>query len=772
MSVSPFEKSRWIWPESHNWDLHNSYALFRKEFSLTKLPARAPLFITADQSYQLYLNGQYVCRGPARGYQSHWPYDELDVRPFLQRGRNVIAVRAHNPGFSNFQYLTQGFAGLLVAAPWAKLFSDRSWKSRRQVGINREAVPVSLQLFCQEHIDLRIEDPNWMLPDFDDRNWTENTVEHIWNGMPWSALEVRGIPMLEENEILPAIRLGRSSGKSGKGYDRVRDVTRLRFAEGMSHQPENGSAEVLKVPPTRKGGFVSYLLDFGTTVVGSLRLEMEGAVGGEIVDTLHVETINAETLTPDFVPDKHCRMAFGHRLIAKPGHSRQAFYHSFGFRYVVITVRDARHGLTLRPSLRTAIYPLPARGEFESADPVLNQIWQISARTQRVCSLDAFVDTPWREQAQWWGDARIQAKNTFFYNGDVRLLRRGIAQISAQRTPEGLTYGHAPTMAHHCILPDFTLVWLLTIWDDYWQTGSAEVFEREQERIANALAYFESRVDPRTQLLTYDPRYWLFLDWCELPREGSSSVYNLWLLLALERMVELSCHTRKNLETRRLSKWAKKLRRALRQLVQPTGLLADGLDASGKPLKSTSVHAQTLAILAGLDPQTDERRLEQSLRPFLRGEIPGPSSYWVTYVLEVLGEVGEGSAALAYIRRNWEPMIPHGTTWEGFERNLGDTSSSHAWSAHPLFHLMQLLGGVRQTGAGWTAIDFSPTLVGDCAKVAIPTPLGFIRSEWHRRGSQISGRLSLPKGVAAKVRLLNQKASTVKGTFRWTLEVD
>ena len=136
-SPPDFSSALWIWPESHNWDLHNSYALFRRTFQLRDVPAEAPLFITADQSYQLYVNGEYVCRGPARGFQSHWPFDEVDVRAQLRKGRNVIAVRAHNPGFGNFQYLSRGYAGLLVAAKWGKfrLVSDKTWKSRRQTGI-------------------------------------------------------------------------------------------------------------------------------------------------------------------------------------------------------------------------------------------------------------------------------------------------------------------------------------------------------------------------------------------------------------------------------------------------------------------------------------------------------------------------------------------------------------------------------------------------------------------------------------------------------------
>jgi len=155
----PFEKSQWIWPISHSWDLVNSYALFRKLIDLDRLPAKAPFFITADQSYRLFVNGEFVARGPARGFQSHWPYDEIDLGPHLRKGRNILAIRAHNPGRSNFQYLSQGFAGVLVAANWGKtnIVSDATWKTIRQESTERDTVPSSLQLFCQEHIDLRKE---------------------------------------------------------------------------------------------------------------------------------------------------------------------------------------------------------------------------------------------------------------------------------------------------------------------------------------------------------------------------------------------------------------------------------------------------------------------------------------------------------------------------------------------------------------------------------------------------------------------------------------
>jgi hypothetical protein len=53
-------------------------------------------------------------------------------------------------------------------------------------------------------------------------------------------------------------------------------------------------------------------------------------------------------------------------------------------------------------------------------------------------------------------------------------------------------------------------------------------------------------------------------------------------------------------------------------------------------------------------------------------------------------------------------MAEHGTTWENFAPRRADESFSHAWSAHPLFHLMQTLGGVHQAAPAWKTINLRP----------------------------------------------------------------
>jgi alpha-L-rhamnosidase len=772
-----FGRSRWLWPESHHWDLHNAYAQFRRGFDLAALPARAPLFITADQSYRLHVNGRFVARGPARGFQHRWPYDEIDLAPHLRLGRNLIAIRAHNPGFSNFQYVSQGFAGLLVAARWGdfELVSDSTWRACRQTSVSRDTVPSSSQLFPQEHIDLRLEAGDWTEPDFDDSAWL-SPATRPWNGGPWFGLEARGIPLLAERPLAPRALLGTGDGPGALEPARLRDVVALRCAEDRSHRPApaDSSATTLLVPPSGVGTFRSHLLDFGRTVVGNLVLTVEGAQGGEIIDTHLGETIAPDTLVIDQGSTCSSHMAFGDRLICRAGTQTHRFYHHYGFRYLNLTVRHATAPLRVSVGLDWCGYPLLPKGAFSSSDPVLERIWSACAWTQQCCSLDAYVDTPWREQVQWWGDARVQAWNTFHLSGDARLLRRGIAQIAAQTTPDGLTYGHAPTMAHSCILPDFTLIWLLTLWDHYWQTGSTEAFLDHRDTVRRALGYFERQTDPRSGLVTHDERFWLFLDWAELHKTGAPALLNLWLLLALEKIAALHRLAGLANEASPLEAWAARLRSALATLLGPDGLLCDGLDTAGQLVSKKSIHSQVLgaaASIPGLDIETAERTL---FLPYLRGELHAgakPSAYWITYLFSALGSRGHGAEVVAFIRRHWAAMADYGSTWENFDPVRGAESRSHAWSAHPLYHLAQTVGGINQSAVAWSEIDFSPVFHGERASVTVPTPLGDIRAVWLREGDSVAVRLQLPAGVIARIRLPDREPLTASGEFSTTVSL-
>ena len=125
---------------------------------------------------------------------------------------------------------------------------------------------------------------------------------------------------------------------------------------------------------------------------------------------------------------------------------------------------------------------------------------------------------------------------------------------------------------------------------------------------------------------------------------------------------------------------------------------------------------------------------------------------------------------VAFIKKHWLPMAEHGTTWELFDPKRGDTSFSHAWSAHPLFHLMNSVGGITQTGAAWSEILFKPVFIGTGNRTVVPSPHGLIRAEWKKAHDQVEVKLQLPKGVKAQVELPGVSLKSVAGSEKWVVK--
>ncbi len=768
-----FGGARWIWYTGPYVDNVNSWMQARRVFRIKRV-SKALLNITADSRYRLYVNGRYISRGPARGFQNSWPFDTVDITEHLVRGVNVVAVLAHSLGISNCQYVHAGCAGLLASgkAGSCDLATGSDWKVRRAPEFAKHPFRESMPMGFQEHFDARLEDA-WREPGYDDSAWKPADRGVLAGNMPWPAAEPRDIPMLREEIILPRAVVSRSECRELKAPWETRNVTEVLMDEHrrwrawpLALRPGKSGA-AFTAQPAGKGRAAAWCIDFGCEVVGSVRLDIRGAVGGEIVDYLPAEQrVNHE---PSFSPPGYdnCFSTFGNRLVLRSGATRMEQFALWGFRYLVLAVRKAARPLRIAVSLRKSLYPMDVRADFASSDERLNRIWEICVRSQQCCMLDAYVDCPSREQAQWWGDARVQARNTFVLSADARLLRRGIRQIGTQQLPNGLTYGHAPTVAHNCILPDFTLTWIMTHEDYYRQTGDLSRFREFAPRVKKALDYFRAWTS-REGLVGYDDRYWLFLDWADIYREGYPTLYNIFYLMALESAARLFALSGDRNASRLYAGRSRASRRAIlsRLFDRKTGRFHGGLDRKLRPVRQNSAHVYAMAILAGLQKSRHDDFVRRHLLPLVRGHFtqPGaPSPFFMHYIFEALRQVGEGAAVVDCIRRWWGTMLDQGLS---ATREMWTEKSSlcHAWSAHPIVHLSGELLGITQASVGWKSVRFQPALAGvDRAQGKVATPLGVIESGWEKTASGYEARLRLPKGVTAEVVLPGMARRTVKG---------
>ena len=791
----------WIWPSAAYAPLRNVYADFARDFALDAV-GPAALHVTADAYYVAWLNGVYLGRGPARGWQASWPFDSHDLTPMLRVGRNRLCVRVYNPGRGTFRYVHADAAGLLLACDGAvDLRSDASWRCRLSPSRRRATPRLTIQLEDQEHVDLRRDEARWIdparppeddpsLPPSDDvadsdgtlgreLRWGPPRTVRAFGSPPWESLEPRGLPNLA-GDVRPYRLVARGVVDAPAGgaasFNPALDLFDALPAAEWQSADGGASAEFPDVPA---GGRRVAVFDAGEATLGSLRLALVGGRAGATLDVIAFEACDRDDdgrfvrpLLPD--PRGECRVGMALRLTLGDGPTDFESFHAYGHHYLALVLHGPSPSVKVTPACRETLYPLVDEGRFESSDAQLDATRAVCARTQRVNMTDAYIDA-WREQAQWWGDARVQFANHQHMHADDRLLARGVGQIARQRTANGLTYGHAPTIAHTCVLPDFSLVWLLTLHDHWWQTGSPDLAVRHRGDAERVLAYFDGEGRGRDGLLRYDPRYWLFLDWADVPREGTPTLLNLWHVHALGLLARTYRAAGEDAFAEELmdreSAAACRLRERL--FDEGRGLWRDGLDETGRPRETFGTHAQSLASLAGFEttPPMRTRVAEAVLR---RETDPRePSCFWITYVFEAASRLGMGEKVIECIRERWRPMVRQGSTFEVWTPTAAE-SRSHAWAAHPLHHLPRLAGGVVQSAAGWAETDFAP-LLGAAGltrvRAAVPTPRGRIDAAWSRDGDAYDVCLTLPDGVAARVALPGREERLPGGgTHRWRVE--
>src|SRR5208337_393503 len=90
-------------------------------------------------------------------------------------------------------------------------------------------------------------------------------------------------------------------------------------------------------------------------------------------------------------------------------------------------------------------FPFVERGSFQSSDPELARIREISWRTARVDAHETYMDTAYWEQLQYTGDTRIQALISYTVAGDDRLARQALQAFDDSRFPEGITRSRYPS---------------------------------------------------------------------------------------------------------------------------------------------------------------------------------------------------------------------------------------------------------------------------------------------------------------------------------------
>ena len=718
---------------------------FRNHFNLEDLPDSLVIHVSADNRYQLFVNGKTVCDGPSRGDVSHWRFETVDIASFLQIGKNSIAAVVWNFGLHRpvFQQTLQTAFILQSNDPKFNLLNtgSNSWKVIENEAYAPEIEGIkALRSYHVVGPGEKIEGGKypwgWNQIEFDDTDWLDPA--RIRRGHPkesgshylWG-LEPRTIPLMESDiQLLSSVR-DLKGCRIGK-----------RFLEGSSPVTLAAQSEAV------------ILLDHGHLTSAHIQLHMSGGKGSTVTLT-YAESLfdeHGQKGNRDIILGKSIR---GQQDIFMPDGGSNRTFETLWFRtyrYLQLDIQTGEQPLIMHKIAgRYNGYPFQENASFKSDNPSLDSIWQMSWRTARLCAGETYYDCPYYEQLQYVGDTRIQALISLYVSGDDRLMRKSILAFDQSRISEGLTQSRYPSNQGQ-VIPTYSLFWINMV-HDYWMHRQDEVFIHSLLPGIRSILEWYIRKNEADPGLIGNTGYWNFVDWIDIwrnpgqpggvpPLEGGSSILSLQTIYAIQSAVELLYHFGDDYHARRYETFGKKLQGdvLIRCWDEERGLFGD------TPSKrSFSQHANILAYMTNTLPDIDKR--EFARRVASDESLVQTTFYFRFYLFEMLYQAGLGDLYVGMLRP-WRDMLKIGLTTCA-ERPEPTRSDCHAWSASPNYHLLSLVCGVRPNEPGFQSVRIEPNL-GDLNFIegSLPHPKGEITITIEKLEQGIEGLIVLPEGLS------------------------
>lgn len=273
--------------------------------------------------------------------------------------------------------------------------------------------------------------------------------------------------------------------------------------------------------------------DMGQVVSGLVEFELD-APAGTVLDLSYTE----EPLKGSVSMDK---MRSGTRYITAGEHDHFQVFDSNGFRYAYVLVNGIEGEMTLmRFAVQERLYPWQDGASFTCDDEELNRIFSAGVRTVQLCSHDAFIDCPTREQRSWVGDAVVHQMVHLATNCDWRLAWHYLTLANSPR-PDGIlpmtAVGDLEASSIYTI-PDWSLHWIHGVYNLYRFSGNKEVVKALMPTIERILRWY-TPYQTAAGLLKDVPE-WELVDWSSVSVEDTSAILTALWARGLAEFAELA----------------------------------------------------------------------------------------------------------------------------------------------------------------------------------------------------------------------------------------
>ena len=337
--------------------IRNRHILFRKNFSLDKIPQNAKLFFSADDYAKIYINGNFVAMGVASGYHFNYFYHEVDVSRFLKRGKNTIAIHSYYQGYINRVWVSgdyrHGFICDIISDNKTLLKTDSSWKYAIHSAFSDAKNKIGYETQFAEHYNASANEVNFHLPNFDDSAWQNARL--VKN--PDYTLAPSPLPLLVFEDIKPV--------------------------------------KIKQISPNK------IFIDFGAMYVGYFEMSASGNKGDKI------ETRFAQELNDDgsirYKLRANCTYQEYFTLSGKRDVLNQFDYKSFRYAEIIFPKSAKIDNQSFKLIARHMPFKLLAKNKF-IGDKKAEEVWNLCVRSLQYGVQEQIQDCMEREKGYYLGD--------------------------------------------------------------------------------------------------------------------------------------------------------------------------------------------------------------------------------------------------------------------------------------------------------------------------------------------------------------------------------
>ena len=737
-------RQSFVWIQEPPLAKESHHAVFRKTFELTSRPASAHLHLFAYTRYRLYVNGEYVGRGPNRFESIHPEYDTWDLARHLHPGKNIIAVVVHRdwPGeevsktaqtLSRFRRHDPGFTARLemtdASGPLPVIVSDSSWHGFVEAG---HVLPVPHNYSSiPENYDARNMPGDPTAADFDESSFPFAKVLDTSDRQIWPDLSPRGIPSLRE-----------------------REVSLINPVPENGIVMTNGQSRIFILPQIEQAYWIADLDADAGTIIAATPLLPESKHGP------------ASTYT--------CRAGV------------QRWMSGDTFAQNALNFRVDSGRVTLKNLRLFAVnYPFDRVGSFASSDPLLDCVWKLTARSTELLSEDAYTDCADRERSEWmdcdppmYDATRVMMSGPEINGapawGDPRLYANMLRRVAYSQEPDGMVRARTCSELEdiHTRMEDRACDWVEGMRKYYEATGDRELIRELWPFCERQLNWFLKRRQPDGLVLC---REWIAWDnpMSYATCEGAANNAFIWRAFRDGGWLADQIGNKESAKT-----WndaAKKLQDAFNRVLwdetsgayyscagNPVVLEPDQMFKRNIPLKTVAgrtgptLHANLLALDQGIvPPERRARVIDWTLRHSDQIRQVMANHYFFN-LLASLDLPEYDQIILERIRKGWKKMAdsPWQTTWEA----TGGGSRCHCYGIVPGYTLSTYVLGVRRDEPVWKRKIIIEPHLGDLTRAegVVVTEFGPVMVAWRIENGILNFRISVPNNTEALLRLPRQ----------------